>query len=107
MRKKYEKDGADKTDFGGKKTVKIDNCRIVRESEKAWLLHRTDLEASEAFWVPKSQCYLHSHATKRNLHDLEIVKSIAEEKGLLEGTVDESAIMDEFDQFIRDRENKK
>lgn len=112
MRKKYERDGKD-TDFGGKKTVKINNFIIGQETEKAWFLIPADADGvgdhkiTTPFWVPKSQCQLWSHATKRNLHDLEIVKSIAEEKGLLEGTADESAIMDEFDQFIKDRENRK
>jgi|GEM_PF-4419027 len=109
MRKKYERT-AEPEHLRGKKTVKINDFVIISETEKAWLLRKNAADKSEkAFWVPKSQCHLHSHATNRRLHDLEIVRTIAEEKGLLDGEPDQLAdksIMDEFDQLIAERYKK-
>lgn len=107
MRKKYET-GTVSPDFGGKKTVKINNVVIVSETAKAWLL-KIDGDERKAFWVPKSATHLHTHAKSKRLHDLEILEGLAEEKGLLDGEVEEKAdksIMDEFETHLAER-NKK
>lgn len=87
MRKKFEVvqgggniDGKRERKFEkGEETVIITDCTIIRETPMAWLI---DSPKNEPFWVPKSQCILHTHAKNKASHDVEVPRWLAKEKRL-------------------------
>jgi len=68
------------------KTIEIEDCNCLGESEKACLIELGDdcRKAGEAVWIPKSQIHDDSEVWKKGqVGKLVITEWIAEQKGLI------------------------
>lgn len=66
----------------GEATYIVANCTIIRETAKAWCIQPPGWELSLGAWIPKRCTILHTHASNKQLHDVEIPEKLAKDKGL-------------------------